>query len=86
MGLLHGLFNIEAYEDYRFLCSEFVYYILKESGIVDLKVPRNLVRPQSLLALESNIVFKGNLKDFKQQDCYYTTGESIIMEARVVYE
>ena len=39
--------NKEAYSDDKFLCSEFVYYILKESGVADLKIPRNLVRPQS---------------------------------------
>lgn len=62
-GLYHGLFNREACYDYRFLCSEFVYHILKESGIIDFNLPRNLVRPQTFLDLEGRIVFKGNIKD-----------------------
>lgn len=62
-GLYHGLFNREACSDYRFLCSEFVYYILKESGIIDFKLPRNLVRPQTFLDLEGRVIFKGNIKD-----------------------
>ena len=41
---------------------EFVYYILKESGIIDFKLPRNLVRPQTF-DLEGRVIFKGNIKD-----------------------
>jgi hypothetical protein len=65
MGLLKGLFDREACYEYRFLCSEFVYYILKESGAADLKISRNLVRPQSLLKIKSKIIYKGNLRDVK---------------------
>jgi len=63
-GIFHCLFNKPSYCDYRFLCSEFVYYILNESGITDLKIPRNLVRPQSLLDLESRIVYQGTIGNF----------------------
>ncbi len=64
-GLLHSLLNKPAYSDYSFLCSEFVYHILKESGIADLKISRNLVRPQNLLNIEGNMFYKGNLKAVK---------------------
>lgn len=61
-GLYHSLLNKPvSYED-RFLCSEFVYYILNESGIVDFKIPRNLVRPQSFLDVEGKLTYKGDLK------------------------
>lgn len=64
-GLIYSLSNKSECKDDRFLCSEFVYHILKESGIVDLKISRNLVRPQNLLNIEGNIIYKGNLKEIK---------------------
>ncbi len=65
MGLVHSLLNKSTCHKNRFLCSEFVYYILNESGIVDFNMPRNLVRPQSLLNLNCNIVFMGDLKEMR---------------------
>jgi hypothetical protein len=62
MGLLHSLLNKSVSYNDRFLCSEFVYYILNECGVADLNISRNLVRPQNLLDLKSNIVFIGDLK------------------------
>lgn len=62
-GLMHSLLNKPECNEYSFLCSEFVYYILKESGIADFKISRNLVRPQNLLNLEGKIIYKGNLKE-----------------------
>jgi len=64
-GLIHGLFNKTACYENRFLCSEFVYHILLESGILDFKISRNLVRPQNFLNNVSNIVYQGNLKEVK---------------------
>ncbi|MDF2948751.1 MAG: hypothetical protein K0R07_771 [Sedimentibacter sp.] len=61
-GLICSLLNIEAYRNDRFLCSEFVYYILNECCAANLNKPRNLVRPQDLLNLKSRVLFKGNLK------------------------
>jgi hypothetical protein len=65
MGLLHSLFNKSAFYNDRFLCSEFVYHILNESGIIDFNISRNLVRPQSLLNIEGRIIYKGNLRKIK---------------------
>lgn len=62
-GFLYILLNKEILSDERFLCSEFVYYILNESYIVDLNISRNLVRPENLLDIESEIVYEGNLKE-----------------------
>lgn len=64
-GLLYGLLDKPLCAKDSFLCSEFVYYILNESGIIDLQMPRNLVRPQNLLLAEGKIVFQGDLKDLK---------------------
>jgi|BioPla2DNA2_1021312.scaffolds.fasta_scaffold36381_3 hypothetical protein len=63
LGLINSLFDKESCCEDRFLCSEFVYYIINKSGIADLDKPRNLVRPQDLLDIKSVIVFKGNLKN-----------------------
>lgn len=64
-GLLYSLLNKPLCYDDRFLCSEYVYYILNESGIADFNRPRNLVSPQDLLKLKSRLLFKGDLKQFK---------------------
>ena len=85
MGLLHSLFNIGTCHENRFLCSEFVYYILKEIGIVDLKMPRNLVRPQNLLVLESNVIYVGNLKQLNYHKSNNTTKDLQMGELRTIY-
>lgn len=62
MGLLHSFQKKSvSYED-RYLCSEFVYHILKESSILDLKIPRNLVRPEHLKQVGWPVYYEGNLK------------------------
>ncbi|NMB32924.1 MAG: hypothetical protein GX992_01605 [Clostridium sp.] len=68
-GLLYCLLNKSACSEYRFLCSEFVYYILKESGIADFNISRSLVRPQNFLdtkAFRGAVIYKGNLKEIKR--------------------
>lgn len=80
-GLLYGLFNREAYCDDCFLCSEFVYYLLKEGGIVDFRISRNLVRPQNLLHLKSKIIYEGNLKDAKFTNNYWNTKKISLLES-----
>ncbi|MEL1134791.1 hypothetical protein AAC978_06335 [Desulfitobacterium sp. THU1] len=62
MGLVNGLLDKPLCNENRFLCSEFVYHLLKESGIVDLNMPRSLVRPQNLLDIEGKITYRGDLK------------------------
>jgi len=62
-GLIYNMFNKSACCQNRFLCSEFVNYILKECGIDDIKLPGNLVRPQNLVKIEGDIIYKGNLKE-----------------------
>lgn len=64
-GLINNLLKREEYRDDRFLCSEFVYYILQESGIVDLNLSRNLVTPQDLSKINGRIIYKGDLKLFQ---------------------
>lgn len=85
-GLLHSLLNKTACYENRFLCSEFVYHILKESDITDLNMPRNLVRPQSLLKLKSKVIYKGNLKDVKSPNNNCNIREIIMSKLSTVYE
>jgi len=66
-GLIDCIMNRAYYSNDRFLCSEFVYYILKECGITDFNIARNLVRPQSLYSIDGKIIYEGDLKIFKQQ-------------------
>ncbi len=63
VGLINCFFNRESCNDNRYLCSEFVYYILNKSNIVDFSKSRNLVRPQDLLNIKGRTVFSGNLKN-----------------------
>lgn len=67
-GLLYGLLNRPTNRDDRFLCSQFVYYVLNESGVVDLHIPANLVRPDDFLDVGAQIIYEGNLKDLVTQD------------------
>ena len=85
LGLVHGLFNRAVYCEDRFTCSEFVSYVLKESGILDLKVPGNLVRPQNLLDIEGEIVYKGDLKEYKPCNSYGGTGKTKINKMSAAY-
>lgn len=68
-GLVHSLLNKPATSEHCFLCSEFVYHVLKESEIVNFHTSRNLVRPQSFLNLEGRIIYKGDLKELGSLEC-----------------
>lgn len=76
LGLVYGLFNMVIHLEGRFTCSEFVYYVLNQSGVVELEVPRNLVRPQTLLDIESRVVYKGDLKRYKPCNNYGKTSKT----------
>jgi hypothetical protein len=66
-GLVSGLFGRGAEDDRRFFCSEFVYQVLHGAGVCDLGVPRWKVRPQTLLQLPGDVVFRGDLKQYAAQ-------------------
>ena len=73
LGLVHCLLKTEVCYENRFLCSEFVYHVLHESGILDLNKARNLVRPQhlydALRKLDScRIIYEGDLKKFYREE------------------
>ncbi|MDR1206586.1 MAG: hypothetical protein LBL26_14095 [Peptococcaceae bacterium] len=67
-GLLGYMFNTAWEDDSRFFCSEFVYHILRKSGVCDWGKPRGSVRPQNLLNLNGRLIFEGNLKEYAYAD------------------
>ncbi|MCL2018823.1 MAG: hypothetical protein FWG70_03595 [Oscillospiraceae bacterium] len=67
LGLLANFFRLDYKHKNRFFCSEFVYYILYESGIFDLHTPRVFVSPEELLKVSEKVVYRGNLKSYIEQ-------------------
>lgn len=62
-GLIYVLLNKEMSAENKFLCSEFVYYILNQCGIIEWNIPANLIRPQQLVNLPGRIIYEGDLKE-----------------------
>ncbi|WP_017414222.1 hypothetical protein [Clostridium tunisiense] len=85
-GLIHNLLNKEVCYQDRFLCSEFVYYILNHSGVLDFNMSRNLVRPETLLQAKGEIIYKGNLKEIESTSNNYEVEEIKFMELKAIYE
>lgn len=63
-GIAGNLLGMTHVNSRRFFCSEFVYYVLHESGVCDLGLPCGMVRPQTLLSLNGRVVFDGDLKTY----------------------
>ncbi|WP_407317748.1 hypothetical protein UQW22_14255 [Isoptericola halotolerans] len=61
---LSGLVGRGSEGSPRFVCSEFVYHVLRGAGVCDLAVPRWKVRPQTLLRVPGEVVFRGDLKTY----------------------
>lgn len=73
LGLFYGLFKIPVKTKDKFVCSQFVYHVLHESGITDFNRSANLVRPSDFLDLDGKIVFKGDLKELVQDAPFLST-------------
>jgi hypothetical protein len=63
-GLAGNLFGRSYQNPTRFFCSEFVYYVLHESGISDLGKPPCEVHPSDLRQLGGETIFEGNLMTY----------------------
>jgi hypothetical protein len=64
-GVVNHLLKREVTYDDKFLCSDFVYFILNKIGILSFQMSRNLVRPQNIFwGLSHNVIFQGDLKEF----------------------
>ncbi|MBL0886353.1 hypothetical protein [Myceligenerans indicum] len=64
-GLLDHVTGRAKEDAYRFFCSEFVYHVLHQAGVCDLRIPRSQVRPQTLLSLPGRVVFDGDLLRYR---------------------
>ncbi|MDR3310712.1 MAG: hypothetical protein LBS90_05135 [Oscillospiraceae bacterium] len=64
LGLLSCIRKYPRPHKRRFFCSEFVYYVLQRCGACDFQKPRGRVRPQDMLSLKGDVVFRGDLLDY----------------------
>jgi hypothetical protein len=69
-GLIGNMVGKGKERPARFFCSEFVYHILYESGVCDVRRPRYMVRPQDLMGLGltelgGTLIFEGDLKTYR---------------------
>lgn len=67
--LLSNLADIEIIDEKSFICSEFVAYILRSSGIIEPDIPLNLISPQVLLEMlvlheKVDIIYNGDVKKY----------------------
>lgn len=85
-GLIYNLLNKPVTTENRFLCSEFVYYILNESGIIDFNISRNLVKPQDFLKVDGKIVYQGNLREIRPSNNRLSIKDIIRSGIKVIYE
>lgn len=60
-----GLLGQGSEDSTRFVCSEFVYHVLRDAGVCDLGMPRWKVSPQTLLRVPGDVVFRGDLKGYR---------------------
>jgi hypothetical protein len=67
LGLVRNLVRMPAESDTRFFCSEFVYYVLNESGVCDFGMVRGGIRPEMLLEISGRIAFEGNLMQLRNK-------------------
>jgi len=65
IGLVYNYFGKSRHYENRFFCSEFVYHVLNQNGIIDLKKPPSMVRPQDFMNINGEIIYEGNLNDLK---------------------
>lgn len=83
-GLIYGLIKKPTKTNERFLCSQFVYYVLYESGVVDFQTAANLVRPQDFMGMGGRVVFQGDLKELVQNEEDGVQGEDVPIRIRLL--
>jgi hypothetical protein len=66
-GMIENYINRDFVDPKRFFCSEFVYWILVENGVMEQKVCPNRMRPQTLLGPAKEVgrvIFEGDIRDY----------------------
>lgn len=66
LGLFAAIFNKEFKTTNRFYCSEFVKYVLDESGINN-DLPK-LVKPMDFLQISNELIYKGILREYEYKN------------------
>ena len=64
LGFFGNVLGLEFKSEYRYTCSEFVAFVLQQSGIVEFDTPLNLIRPQQLANIKGHVIYKGDLKQY----------------------
>ena len=64
VGILFGKFRYNYIRSSSYYCSQFVFYLLKECGIIDKDL--NYLLPSDLKNIKNlDLIYKGNLSDYK---------------------
>lgn len=64
VGLLIGAFGLPSDSSGHYTCSKFVADVLGTAGVHYFDKPLSLVRPQDLLALPGQVVYRGDLRQY----------------------
>lgn len=65
MGFVGGILNVPIHRKNKFVCSQFVAYMLRESGIYTFEKDLFLVTPDDFRSIpQAELIFEGNLRDY----------------------
>lgn len=67
-GLPFMLFRIPLCRKHRFVCSQFVAYLLSRSEIAEFEQGYTLVQPEDFLQLDMKKIFQGSLRDYCEME------------------
>lgn len=85
VGMIYNIFKIDRERPGHFFCSEFIYMLLREVGLVDFHKPRHFVLPDDFLKLKGvRVMFDGQLIALQSQLAPYhgKDGEPFLFEKR----
>lgn len=78
-GLIGNIVGKGCENHTKFFCSEFVYHVLRESGVCDLRKPRYLIRPQDLLGMGGELIYEGDLKRYRRDTDIFSQREAFTL-------
>lgn len=70
-GLIYYAIGKPKKVENRYFCSEFVYYVLKESNIINELKNEYEIKPEDLLKIGGDIIYKGDLKKYNKKVCNF---------------
>lgn len=74
LGLFAIPFRIPVTRKNAFFCSQFVASVLIQSGRINFTMPLSLMTP-SMVVQDLELVFQGNLQDYRTEESLYSYGE-----------